>query len=369
MRKSLSLHIAIFASLCFAFIGHVFSQTLITPRPASPAAEVKQRIGLTDITVNYSRPTLTRLGVDRTGKIWGELVPYEWSKTGGNSTGKMPWRAGANENTTIRFSDDVKIQGKDLAAGIYGLHMLIHKGGTATIIFSKNHTSWGSFFYKADEDSLRVEVKTRAIPKTEVLTYSFVKYGTNFTVLALDWEMKRIPIRIESDVNKIVFARFRKQLRSMPELGWQGFATAANYCLSNKVNLEEGLKWANEAITRHKGFDTLRIKGRLLYLLGKVKRGDSIITEALALGDKDQIKNAGDGFLRRKRFYKAIEFFMFNAAKNPKDPNMFDSLGEAYKIAGDRKNAIRNLKKVLTMNPSKEVKVNSEKLLKELGAN
>jgi len=246
--------------------------------------------------------------------------------------------------------------------------MIIHKDDTATIIFSKNHTSWGSFFYKQEEDALRVDVNTKKIAKTEVLTYSFIDYGSNYGVLALSWEMKQIPFKIEIDVNKIIFAKFRNELRSIPGFGWRGFLSAANYSLTNKVNMEEGLKWANIAVTRNKAFNTLAVKGGLLFQLGKSEEGDKILTDAVALGTKNQINAVGYQLLGLKRYKKAIEFFKVNVEKNPEDPNMFDSLGEAYKQAGDKENAIINLKKALSMNPPANVKANSEKLLKELGA-
>jgi hypothetical protein len=104
---------------------------------------VTQRIGLTDITVNYYRP----LVAGRT--LWGKEIPY----------GKV-WRAGANENTVISFTDDVSVEGKPLPAGAYGLHM-IPAADQWTIIFSKNSTSWGSFSYDAKEDALRVTTKSQ----------------------------------------------------------------------------------------------------------------------------------------------------------------------------------------------------------------
>jgi len=368
MKKFLSLRISVIALLVCAFTVQNYSQNVTTPRNVSPAAELQQRIGLTDITVNYSRPKLTLRGNDRTGKIWGQLVPYELTKINFAGRGEIPWRAGANENTTIQFSSDVKIEGKDLPAGKYGLHMIMHKDGKATVIFSKNNTSWGSFFYKASEDALRVDVETKKNPKTEVLTYSFVDYGNNYGVLALDWEMKRIPIRIEIDANKTILASYRKELRSLPGFGWQGFLTAANYCANNRTNLEEGLKWANIAVTRNKSYRTLTTRGRLNILSGKKADGDKDYSAAIPLGNKNQLNATGYGLLNAKVYDLAIKIFKANAAKNPKDPNMFDSLGEAYKISGDKQNAIINLKKALSMNPPANVKANSEKLLKELGA-
>jgi hypothetical protein len=120
--------------------AHAQSTVVNIPR-ASQRAEVMQRVGITDITINYHRPLINGR------KVWGGLVPY----------GQV-WRAGANENTTIEFTDPVTIEGKPLARGIYGLHMIPNENEW-TVIFSKAATSWGSFTYDEKEDALRVNIK------------------------------------------------------------------------------------------------------------------------------------------------------------------------------------------------------------------
>src|ERR1700675_3029958 len=137
-----ALRASLFCLLMAAMPGVSPAQSFVLDLPlASQRAEVSQRIGVTDITIRYHRP----LANDR--KVWGGLVPY----------GQV-WRAGANINTTITFSDPVTIEGKPLAAGTYGLHMIPNENEW-TVIFSKNSTSWGSFTYKDSEDALRVNVK------------------------------------------------------------------------------------------------------------------------------------------------------------------------------------------------------------------
>lgn len=358
-----------FVLLAFSIQG--FSQPNVNvtlPRAVSPPAELKQRIGLTDITVNYSRPRVTLRGNDRSGKIWGQLVGHGFTKINFACNCEIPWRAGANENTTVTFTDDVKIEGKHLSAGTYGLHMAVYKDDKVTVIFSKNNTSWGSFFYDEKDDALRVDVMSKPISHTEVLTYSFADMGNDYGVIALAWEKKQIPFKVEVDIHKTVLANFRKELRSLPGFGWQGFQTAANYCFANNINHEEALKWANIAVTRNRSFPTLSTKSQLLGQMGEQVESDKIFDEALAVGTKQQLNAAGYQLLGAKQYKKAIEIFKLNVQKDPNDPNSYDSLGEAYKIAGDKENAIKNLKKALSMNPPANVKANSEKLLKELGA-
>jgi Protein of unknown function (DUF2911) len=135
----------LFCLLMAVASGATSAQSFVLDLPLrSQSAEVTQRIGVTDITIKYSRPLVNNR------KIWGGLVPY----------GKV-WRTGANTNTTITFSDPVMIEGKPLDKGSYGLHT-IPSADEWTIIFSKNSTSWGSFTYDEKEDALRVNVKPKA---------------------------------------------------------------------------------------------------------------------------------------------------------------------------------------------------------------
>ena len=355
-------------SLLLILAGNIFSQSVITPRPVSPAAELKQTIGLSQVTVNYSRPRLTLNGVDRTDKIWGTQVPYGLTNLGFGTATKAPWRAGANENTVITFSHDVKIEGKSLPAGKYGFHIIVYEGNKATLIFSKNYTSWGSFYYDESEDAVRVDITTREIPKTEVLTYEFTEMGTDFAVLALSWEKKQFPFKLEFDVQKIVLQNFRNELRSTASFTWQGFDDAAGYCLQNQINYEEAIKWSDASIRLSRNFRNLSTKAQLLTATGKKAEGDQILDDAVEVANQAEINTLGYQLLGRKNYPLAIKYFTLNTQKYSTDANTFDSLGEAYKIAGDKENAIKNLKKALTLNPPPAVKANSEKLLKELGA-
>ncbi|MEO6346611.1 MAG: DUF2911 domain-containing protein, partial [Aquaticitalea sp.] len=134
---------------------------------SSQQATIGQTVGITKIQIDYSRPSVNGR------EIWGTLVPYGMNNLGFGTAKESPWRAGADENTTISFSSDVTVEGKPLKAGIYGLSMIINENDKATIIFSSNSTAWGSFFYKPEEDVLRVDVTTKSILHVEQLTYEF----------------------------------------------------------------------------------------------------------------------------------------------------------------------------------------------------
>ncbi|MEZ5308366.1 MAG: DUF2911 domain-containing protein [Pyrinomonadaceae bacterium] len=355
------------ALVVIAFSSFVFAQNVTTPRPVSPAAEVKQRIGLTDIRINYSRPRVTLNGVDRTGKIWGALVPYGMTKSQFGKQMDMPWRAGANENTIFEISHDATVEGKPLKAGKYSLHMIVNQNQTVTLIFNSATESWGSFFYDPKEDVMRVDTKMRDNPHTEVLTYSFPEVGNDYVVVELAWERKAIPFKVAVDVHSVVLANFRNELRNLPGFGWQGFQTAAQYCLTNNINNAEAIEWADVAIARNRTFPTLATKANLLFQGGKQTEGDAILADALKIANRLQINNVGYQMLGINRFDKAIEILKLNVESDPTDANAWDSVGEAYKMAGDKANAIKYLRKALELNPPANVRANSIKLLKELG--
>src|SRR5690348_10952758 len=135
-------------------LGAAQSFMLNLPRQSQHAV-VSQRIGITDVTINYHRPLVNKR------QVFGGLVPY----------GQV-WRAGANENTTITFTDPVTIEGKVLDKGTYGLHMIPGENQW-TVIFSKDSTAWGSFSYKQEDDALRITVKPQTADPHDALAYDF----------------------------------------------------------------------------------------------------------------------------------------------------------------------------------------------------
>ena len=192
-------------------------ETLMLNLPrASQHALVSQRIGLTDITINYHRP----LANGR--QIWGKVVPY----------GQV-WRAGANENTTITFTDPVTIEGQALDKGTYGLHMIPGENEW-TVIFSKDSTSWGSFSYKQDQDALRVTVKPQAAELHDALAYDFDQVKPGSTVVTMRWDKVAVPFKVEVKVNDIVTASIHRQLYGLNQYYWEGWDDAAGYFLATR---------------------------------------------------------------------------------------------------------------------------------------
>jgi tetratricopeptide (TPR) repeat protein len=335
---------------------------ITTPRTPSPAASVTQTIGISTVTVNYSRPSV------KGREIWGALVPYGWNVQAFGAGNSAPWRAGANENTTIKFSHDAKVQGHDVPAGEYGMFFVINKDNTGEVILSKDYKSWGSFFYDPKQDFMKANIQLRDIPATEMLTYEFINDTKNSAELVLNWEKKQFPVKIEFDVDKIVMANAADQLKNTVGFSWQGYSSAANYALQNKVNLDQGLVWIDQAIAQNTNFTTLSIKSNLLKEAGKTAEADKMMKDALDVATEVELNTYGYQLINQGQTDKAIEMFILNTKRHPNSANAWDSLGEAYVTKGDKEKAIANFKKSLSLNPPANVKANSEKFLKQLGA-
>jgi hypothetical protein len=357
------LHLSVkrLMSLSFvALLSVTVNSQITTPRVPSPAARVSQTIGISTVNIQYSRPSV------KGREVWGNLVPYGWNVQGFGAGNSAPWRAGANENTVIEFSHPVKVEGKEVPAGAYGLFFVINKDNTGEVILSKDSRSWGSFFYDPKQDQLRAPIKVRDNGFAELLTYDFVNITKNDAELVLNWEKKQFPVKIEYDVDKIVMANAAEQLKGVVGFNWQGFSTAANYTVQNKVNLDQGLVWINQAIALNNNFNNINIKANILKAMGKTDEADKIVADALPNATEVEINAYGYQLLLAGNMDKAIEVFTLNTKRFPKSANTFDSLGEAYFTKGDKKNATVNFKKSLSMNPPANVKANSEKFLKQL---
>ena len=257
----------------------------------SQRGTVSQRIGLTDITVTYSRPAVGGR------EIWGKIVPY----------GKV-WRSGANENTTITFSDDVSVEGKALAAGTYGLHTIPDKDQW-TIIFSKNSTSWGSFSYDEKEDALRVNVKPRAAEPTELVTYTFEEVKPDSAAATLRWEKLAVPFHISMDVKAVVLRSVKNELRNVGGFTWAGYDEAANWCLDNNYNLEEALKWEETSIQNEDRFDNWETKSRILEAMGRKDEAGKALSTALDKATAAQLYFYARRFQREGNTKRAFELF------------------------------------------------------------
>jgi tetratricopeptide (TPR) repeat protein len=346
--------------LLFTFVSIAsYTQGVTTPRP-SPAATVSESIGISTVTVKYSRPSV------KGREVWGGLVPYGWNPLGNGSL--APWRAGANENTVIQFSHNATVEGQPVPAGSYGLFFVVNKDNTGEVILSKDSRSWGSFFYNDKQDQMRAKIQLREIPQTELLTYDFINNTKTSAELVLNWEKKQLPVKIEFAVDDIVMANAAEELKGPIGFNWQGYATAAGYALQNNINYETALTWVDKAVAQNNSFATLSIKSDILNAMGKTDEAAKIMNDAIAGATENELNAYGYQLLGQNNFDKAIEILKLNTQRHPKSANAWDSLGEAYALKGDKKNAVTNFKKSLSSNPPAAVKANSEKYLKQLGA-
>ena len=353
------------------FLNPCLAQVVTSPRDPSPAAEVTQTVGLATVKMNYSRPSVVAPnGTDRTGKIYGTTVAhygYQKAFPTFGSGNDFPWRAGANENTTITFSDNALVEGQDIAAGTYGLFMALSESG-ADVIFSRNAESWGSYFYDETETALKVTIQSEEIRLTKRLTYNFVDVTKNSAAVVLDWENRRFPFKVEFDVVPSVLASMRNELRSTGGFGWQGYNTAANYCLTNNTNLEEGLKWAEASIVSSSNFNNMNTKAKILTELGKTDEAKETMDLAMEQGNPLQIHQYGRTLIGEKKLDEAMKIFEYNSNKHENTWPVNVGLARGFSAKGDYKAALKYMQKALENAPQQfnkdNVQANIEKLKK-----
>jgi len=299
---------------------------------ASPAARVQQTVGLTEIAVSYHRPSVGGR------EVWGKLVPY----------GEV-WRSGANENTTVSFSTDVKVGGKPLRAGTYGLHT-IPTAKDWTVIFSTASTSWGSFTYDPKEDALRITVTPRALPAVEErLAYRFDDPTATKVTLTLAWEKLGVPIPIEVDTPKVVMASIRSQLRGPAGFNADSWAQAAGYWVRNNGPLDEALKMADRSIKMEPTYAAYMTRAEILEKRGNAAGAKEARAKGQPLATERDLNLVGYGLMRDKKLDEAIAVFREVVKRYPQSWNAQDSLAEALAAQGDKPGAIAAYEKALAM--------------------
>ena len=296
-RKLFLATITFVCALCA--VTSVQSQTTLNLPYASQAAQVKQRVGVTDITITYHRPLVNGR------KIWGGVVPM----------GQV-WRAGANENTTIEFSTPVSIEGKPLAAGTYGVQM-IPNADTWTVIFSKMAVAWGSYTYNQSEDALRVDVKPHPIEMEEALEYEFEDLKPDGVTVTMKWEKVAVPFHVAVNLNDTVMQSIRNELRGRAQFAWDTLNEAANFCLTHKTNLEDGLKWADLSIQNEERFENLSTKADLLQAMNRTDEGKKVRDRAMEVATPLQLYSYARGLQAQKRSDEAMAIFKTVQSKAP----------------------------------------------------
>lgn len=348
--KTIALRLALLVLTFFALRPLARAQTDLNLPEASQQALVQQRVGVTDITVVYHRPLVNGR------KIWDGLVPM----------GKV-WRAGANENTTIEFSTPVAIEGKPLPAGKYGLHM-IPTADMWTIIFSKMAVAWGSYTYDEKEDALRVTVKPRAIEMEEALEYEFEGLKAESVAVTMKWEKLAVPFTVAVTDAETALPSIRNELRGRAQYAWGPLNEAAQYCLTKKTNLEEGLKWAEQSIQVEERFENLMSKADTLAALNKAEEAKAPRNRAMEKADALQLYGYARSLQRQKRDADAMAMFPLVVKRFPDSVGGHLAQARIKSAAGDFAAAAEEAKKAASLTTSDEQKQSIQGLIEKLQA-
>jgi tetratricopeptide (TPR) repeat protein len=276
--KTLLIRIGILSALCiFAISEILFAQDFKTPRP-SPNATVSQTIGITDVTIHYSRP-----GV-KNRIIWGQLVPYN-----------KVWRTGANEVTSITFTEPVKINGNPLPAGTYGIHT-IPTENEWIFLFSGNTEVGASSEFKENDVVLKIKVKPETASFTERMIFTFTDVTDTSSNVNLIWDKLKVSFEIMTETQKLVLAKAEKAI------DWSTPMQAAFYCLQNNLDLDKAMNWINASTEINENYWNLRIKARLLEKQGNKKEAIILMEKAINYGN--EMRNKPPDFDQMQKLLK-----------------------------------------------------------------
>lgn len=350
-------------------INTVICQAQITlPPDGNKKASISENIGITTVKIDYSRPAVK----GREGKIWGNLVHYGFQDLHYGTSKAAPWRAGANENTTIEFSTEVFVEDKAIPAGKYGFFIAM-EWDRATLIFSRFNSAWGSFYYDPKDDALRVEVPVeKLIQSVERLKYEFEQQTENAAILALQWEKVKIPFKISVDLHKIQVESFRREFNSgIFYRYWQNMQMAANYCLINNINLTEALSWAERSIHTYFGetnFLTLSTYAGLLRKFDRNTEADSLMRKAIPMGTSLQLLIYGSGLNKMKAHQEAFNIFKNNLDLHPEDDYAHLGMVMGFYFLDKKEEAIKAAEEGLRRSHDTQWKTRFESLISDLKA-
>ncbi len=370
MKKIWTPCFIVFTSLLFIFSTNSATAQLLHLPDADVNYKCKtgRKVGVTDIDITWNAPGVK----GREGKIWGSPVAYYgFTVLGFGSNVQSPWRAGADENTTISFNTDVSINGKKLSAGKYGFFIALYPD-SCTLIFSKNSAGWGSYFYNSDWDVLRVSTRQQKDMKDskERLEYNFAKQTDHSVEVALEWEYWRIPFTVEVDLAATTLHSIRTQLSGAMGFDPPSLEAAANWCLQNKVNYEEALSWINTAVDPSLGgvnsFRVISIKAGLLEGLNRKEEAGKLIQAAIETANVTDLHNYGRQLLGEKKVKEALVVFEKNYTKNNGAWPTAAGMMRGYSASGDLKKALEYAKKAVIQAPSPAVKRIMEDAVKTL---
>lgn len=343
--------LALTLSLCSTSL---FAQLLSLPDGGvNQKSWTGQRVGVTDIEIHWNAPGVK----GREGKIWGTPVAhYGFIDIGFGTAKASPWRAGANECTSIAFSTDVTIEGQPLPAGKYGFFIAVY-ADSCTLIFNKNPDAWGAYFYKTEEDVLRVTVRQQKdqAQSREWLAYTFSNPTDRSVTIALEWERWRIPFTVAVDLEKTTVASIRRQLSGGMGFDPPSMQSAAQWCLTNKVNLDEALVWAQRTTDPRLGgqqtFGALSTLAGLERQLGNSAAADKTMQAAMEKATVLELHGYGRRLISEKKHSEALAIFQKNFEKAGGAWPTQVGLARGYSAVGNLKKALEHAQAALEQAP------------------
>jgi len=354
----------ILSSTVFSLFAQIMPVTL-EPDGGNKKASVSEQIGIVKIEIKYSRPGVK----GREGKIWNTPVAhYGFADQGHGTSYAAPWRAGANENTTLSFSHPVTIEGKKLNAGTYGFFIALQED-ESTLIFSNINTSWGSFYYDSTKDALRVKVKNQKLDRSvEWLKYEFIDQDEDAVTIAMSWEKRMIPFKVVADRKALQFAAFVNDLRTTRP--YYDFISAANWCIRNNYGLEQALEWMDRAIyfrvMGEKNFRSLSTKANVLIKLNRTDEAKKVMEEAIPMGTMIDVHFYGRQLLGMNQVDEAFKIFKFNYDKYPNQYTTNVGMGRAYSAKADYKKALPYMEAAVKQAPDEGSRNNAQAMVVKL---
>jgi hypothetical protein len=329
-----------------------YAQMDLPPVGFNPRASISEEVGITSISIKYSRPGVK----GREGKIWGGVVPNGFGAFNFiSNTMSSPWRAGANEATLISFEHNVRVEGHDLQAGTYALYLAMGTD-SVVLIFSRQTDAWGSFYYNKEADVLRVKVKPVTLQNSvEWLKYEFIDHQEKNCVIAMQWEKLSVPFKVEVDVDSIVLARMREEFTGIKSFISANRLQASMYCFTKNINMEEALSWAQSAITGkpfgQSGFDAYENLATGYEKMNRLYQADSVMNEGLLVANINQYTGYGRKLLAKKRTDRALEILLRASTKFGDVFAVNNGLTYAYSAKGDFIKALEFANKALQQAP------------------
>ncbi len=323
--------------------------TVKVPRPSIKVVET-QRLGITDITIDYHSPAV------RGRDVWKEVV-------GSYNDPNLAWRAGANINTRISFSTDVFIEGQLLKAGSYGFHIDSEEDGPWTLMFAHHDNQWGSYYLDRDQHvTMQVQVTPIETIFSEQLDYRFVNRTDSSVIIALEWEEKRIPFMVSVDLNETVISNFRYELLGENTYRWEAWNDAARWCYDRNVNLDEALRWANRSINggyngfaANKNFTNLSTRARILKSLGRDEELSGTVREMYGfMDDLGSVYFFGLFLVEEGLWSVAEDLYVKGFDKFGKNNWVLNlGLGQAQYAGGKKKEGLKTVEKAVSLAPER----------------